>query len=127
MRRREAPVYVVLADLVDQQYRHVRPARRALGLDPDEAPIEPVREVEFRFSRKLGRFQPCRPGAGTIRQWVDAGGRVTLAVHQAGTTAFDSDPVRVGWTLGVPGSSHDPAEVVAFLDLEASRRRQARS
>ena len=125
MRRKPTPVFVTLADLEDAQYPGLRAGRAALGLDPDETPIEPVREIELRHDRRARRFRPCPKGNGSTVAHVDAAGRVVLALYPLDRDPFDAEADEpVAWVLAVPTGWHDPGEVVTFLAAEAARRRK---
>jgi hypothetical protein len=88
----------------------------------DERPTPPFVRVTLRFDRQEGRWHPCGNAdrRGSLLTMVDGLGRhVTLSDHRRTVGGF---------RLAYPTSSGpDPAEVVAFFDREASRRRKARA
>lgn len=85
-----------------------------------DRPVLPVRRVWVRYD--AGRWVPCPVGAASMVLDVDAAGRAVQAVW---ANPFDRAGGRVlGWRLTAGGAGVDPAEVVAWLEREAARRRR---
>lgn len=90
-------------------------------------PAPPIRMVGLRFVKRDGRFVPCTldDKRATIHAQYDAAGRSVEAV-------FDDASIfeglrQTGWRL-TPGAMDNakgpaPAEVVAWLDSQTTRRK----
>ncbi len=75
----------------------------AVNGDPAQPPI---RDVTFRFNRRLGRFLPTS-GHGTVTTKCDGLGRPVTAVYGSGGDVG-------GWKLGHGSSMRDAADVIEF-------------
>lgn len=96
------------------------------GTDAPDRPVEPIKQQHFQIvGMDPWKLEPCRPDdprPGGLLISVDAYGRVVSPIYDA--------PIGgavIGWRLGnafgVELSSVDPAEVLAFWEAEAARRR----
>ena len=89
------------------------------------APTPPFRRLSFRWSARIGRFLPCTDTdpRGSMSDMVDALGRVVIADYAG--NGFAGEQLRIiGYHLGHPSSMMDPADALAWLTAEKSRRRK---
>ncbi len=92
-----------------------------------DLPVPPFRTAFLRHDRGSGKFTPCSEGDRrcTLSTPVDGLGRPVI---RQGHVPLGLGRTVGGYRLAYPTSSGpDPAEVVAFFDREASRRRKARA
>ena len=93
-------------------------------------PAPPIRLIGLRYVTRTGRFVPCTEDdpRGTVRARFDAAGRSVEAVYPEGYP-FDASG-QVGWriTAGAmnEGISPTPAEVIAWFEEAAAKRRKSR-
>jgi hypothetical protein len=89
------------------------------------APQPPFKRLSFRWSARVGKFFPCADTdpRGSMVDTVDALGRVVIADH-AGNTFAGGQRRLSGYTLGHDSTMMDPADVLAWLTAERSRRRR---
>jgi hypothetical protein len=93
------------------------------GDEPPDVPVEPIRRQHFKIITSMDpwHLEPCRdddPRPGGLLLDVDAYGRPVSPIYDM---PWD-DRTLLGWQL-VPRTGVDPAEVVAFIEAEAARRR----
>lgn len=96
--------------------------------DPPAQPVEPIRSQCFQIvGVDPWKLEPCRPDdprAGGLLISVDAYGRPVSPIYDSSIGG-----AVIGWRLGNPFgvqlTSVDPAEVRAFWEREAKRRRHA--
>ena len=89
------------------------------------APMPPFRKLTFRWSARPGRFLPCTATdpRGTMLETVDALGRIVIPI--VGGRVFAGAGARLaGYELGHPSDMYDPADGLAWLTAEKSRRRK---
>ena len=89
------------------------------------APLPPFKRLSFRWSARVGKFFPCADTdpRGSMVDTVDALGRVVIADY-AGNILAGGQRWLIGYTLGHDSPMYDPADGLAWLTAERSRRRR---